>query len=352
MTHQIATELHNEGHRPVLIGLSGEDADTHDKSAPYRVVRVADDRAEIQAKLDQLADEIQPDIIIVNVLGSHLPECRKVARRRNIPMTVFVYGTDVMKFANPLAFLKVWISLHWSKGIFSCSDFTRHQLPRIGVFKRHSYTMYTGIPSTYGDHGDSSQAAPWSVPEDTKVIVSLCRLQKRKGIDHAVDAVLELLKTRSNILYIVAGNGTENNALLKRVSDAGNPSQIWFIGNVTEEQKQWLYRRMDVYLMPNRRLPDGDVEGFGTTFLEANMYNKPVIGGRSGGTTEAIDHGRTGFLVSGTDLDETVGYLTKLLDHPDEALRMGEAGRHRALEQFAYDRLVPQFVKQLEAVIR
>ena len=51
--------------------------------------------------------------------------------------------------------------------------------------------------------------------------------------------------------------------------------------------------------MPNRRLANGDTEGFGLVFLEANACGLPVIAGSDGGSIDAVQHGVTGLLVDG-----------------------------------------------------
>jgi phosphatidylinositol alpha-1,6-mannosyltransferase len=88
--------------------------------------------------------------------------------------------------------------------------------------------------------------------------------------------------------------------------------------------------------MPNTG-DDGDVEGFGMVFLEANAAGKPVIGGRSGGTSEAILDGQTGFLVDPSEDQELRDALQTLLN--DDKLRqtMGAAGLLRARTDFSWD---------------
>jgi phosphatidylinositol alpha-1,6-mannosyltransferase len=72
-------------------------------------------------------------------------------------------------------------------------------------------------------------------------------------------------------------------------------------------------------------------------FLEANAAGKPVIGGRSGGTSEAILDKETGFLVDPSDDQELRNALYSLLN--DSALRrsMGLAGLQRAQTEFSWE---------------
>jgi len=84
--------------------------------------------------------------------------------------------------------------------------------------------------------------------------------------------------------------------------------------------------------MPNRTMPDGDTEGFGLVFREANACGKPVVGGRAGGAVEAVVDGETGFLVDGNDVDDIAKAVIKILTNPDLAQTLGQRGLKLALE--------------------
>ena len=102
--------------------------------------------------------------------------------------------------------------------------------------------------------------------------------------------------------------------------------------------------------MPNRTLPNGDFEGFGTTFLEASMYGKPSIAGRSGGSVEAVEDGVSGCLVDPESVDDIAAAVERILYTPGLAQKMGEAGRARTLRLYCYSQLVDTFIDSLESI--
>jgi phosphatidylinositol alpha-1,6-mannosyltransferase len=63
---------------------------------------------------------------------------------------------------------------------------------------------------------------------------------------------------------------------------------------------------------------------------------KPVIGGRSGGTADAIVEGKTGFRVDAGQLDELTATLRMLLSDADLRRRLGDAGRERVERDFQW----------------
>jgi phosphatidylinositol alpha-1,6-mannosyltransferase len=79
------------------------------------------------------------------------------------------------------------------------------------------------------------------------------------------------------------------------------------------------YRSASLFVMPNRTMPDGDTEGFGLVFLEANACGRAVIGGRAGGAVEAVRDGESGLLVNGENVAEIAEAIKRVLG--DDALR-------------------------------
>src|SRR5207302_2739499 len=77
------------------------------------------------------------------------------------------------------------------------------------------------------------------------------------------------------------------------------------------------------------------IEGLPVVVLEAMKQAKPVIATPVGGTPELVVDGVTGTLVPPGDTAALADALAWLVDHPEPAARMGEAGRRRVAERFS-----------------
>lgn len=86
-------------------------------------------------------------------------------------------------------------------------------------------------------------------------------------------------------------------------------------------------------------------EGFGLTAAEAMWKERPVIASRVGGLTAQIVDGVTGLLVDPLDLPGFGSTLTRLLDDPAYATRLGRAGRKRCAQKFLAGRELVNYLR-------
>jgi phosphatidylinositol alpha-1,6-mannosyltransferase len=180
---------------------------------------------------------------------------------------------------------------------------------------------------------------PWRerhAPHSELLLLSVGRLQRRKGHDLVLAALAKWGPDDPPLRYLIAGAGDQRAALEAQARSHGIHDRVVFLGVVPESELPGLYSASDIFVMPNRT--DGvDFEGFGIVFLEAAASGLPCIGGNSGGAPEAVQDGETGVLVSGTDPDELLRALRRLARSVDERTRMGASGRGRVLREFTWE---------------
>jgi phosphatidylinositol alpha-1,6-mannosyltransferase len=151
-----------------------------------------------------------------------------------------------------------------------------------------------------------------------------------------IQALPEVLKHFPDVKYVMVGplKGWPPGyaeTLLHLAEQVGVSPHVMLVGEVDITELPLYYIACDVFVMPNRLVPPGDVEGFGIVFLEANFLGKPVIGGNSGGVSDAIQHGKTGLLVNGDSVSDIAQGILTVLSNPKLAQTMGEQGKTFAL---------------------
>ncbi len=168
------------------------------------------------------------------------------------------------------------------------------------------------------------------------VLLSVGRLQRRKGHDVAIRAIAALRPELPGLRYVIAGDGEERAHLERLVAENGLDRIVSFAGVVPDEEMPRLYAASDIFLLPNRE-DDRDIEGFGIVFLEAAATGRPSIGGNSGGVPEAVIDGVTGLLVDGSNVESVAAAIRRLATSPEERARMGDAGRRRVQAEFTWE---------------
>jgi phosphatidylinositol alpha-1,6-mannosyltransferase len=166
------------------------------------------------------------------------------------------------------------------------------------------------------------------------VVLTVARLVPRKGVDLLVRSVAALASEFPGLRYVVAGDGPERAAVAALARELGLEGSVHLLGAVDDLTKWAAYELCDVFAMPNRLLGGTNWEGFGIVFVEAALAGRASIGGRTGGTADAILDGVTGVLVDPENSEELIGALRSLLSDPDRRRRLGEAGAERARRDF------------------
>ena len=183
-----------------------------------------------------------------------------------------------------------------------------------------------------------------------QVVLTVGRLATRKGVDMAIRAMARVVRQRPAVHYLIVGDGDIRAAMEQLIVDEGMSDHVTMVGMVSDSDLVRYLRLCDLFLMPNRTMPDGDTEGFGLVFREANACHKPVIGGRAGGVVEAVIDGQTGLLVNGNDVQEIADAVERILSDPLLATRFSDAGLQLALDNNTQS-VARQFLKTCERLL-
>lgn len=170
--------------------------------------------------------------------------------------------------------------------------------------------------------------------ENKKILLTVARLVKRKGHDKVMEALNYLKDRYPDLIYLIVGRGEYRKELDVLVEKHGLQERVFFFADVSDKELPMFYNLADIFIMPARQLKDGDVEGFGIVYLEANIFHKPVIGGKSGGVIDAVIHEKTGLLVDPESIDQISKSIAQLLDNRQLADLLGHQGAKRAREEF------------------
>lgn len=176
-----------------------------------------------------------------------------------------------------------------------------------------------------------------------RVILHVGRMstfERFKGQEVLIDAFPLIHRKYPDAQLALAGRGDDLERLRARVLSLPSElhSNIFMPGFVADDLLERIYRLSYLFAMPSIG------EGFGLVYLEAMSRGKPCIGARTDATPYVIRDRETGLLVDDPRSPEQVAdAVLWLLDHPEEAKRMGIAGYDLVRSYY----LFPHFKKRL-----
>jgi phosphatidylinositol alpha-1,6-mannosyltransferase len=205
---------------------------------------------------------------------------------------------------------------------------TARLLEQTGWLKHPIDVVYPGVDSDrFTPTADDGSLRRSLSPGGELILMSVARLQRRKGHDLVLRALPEL-RRRHRITYVIVGDGPEMSSLRRMTEQLELQDSVRFVGTVSDDMLPAYFAAGDIFVLPTR-VEEPDFEGFGIVFLEAAAAEKPTIGGRNGGVPEAVADGETGVLVDGDDLPMLTVALDRLCASEGLRLTMGRKGRLR-----------------------
>jgi phosphatidyl-myo-inositol dimannoside synthase len=179
------------------------------------------------------------------------------------------------------------------------------------------------------------------------VVLTVGRLQRRKGQDQLIRALSTIRRRVPDVLYAIVGDGEERQRLESMVIAEGVTEHVQFYGEMSDAQIIECYQQCDLFALPNREV-DGDFEGFGMVLLEAQACGRPVLAGTSGGTSETMRVPETGRLVGCDEPEPLAEAVIELLLDPKNREQMGSAARRWVVEHFDWESLSKQAQRLFE----
>jgi phosphatidylinositol alpha-1,6-mannosyltransferase len=282
----------------------------------------------------QIVKEHKIDVVCIGELTSGSWVGIACQRLLGCKMVSYIHGEEITTETEYRFFGKQRRRyLHRADGVVAVSHFTERALMRMMSVPEQKITLiHNGVnterffpaepnPTVVSRHGLQGK----------RIILTVGRIVPRKGMDVLIRALPEIRKSVPDAHLLFAGVGDYRGTLEKIVSSLGLESHVTFAGRVAEEDLADYYRLCDIFAMPNREMPDGDTEGFGLVFLEANACGKAVIAGRAGGAVEAVRDGVNGLLADGWSVTDVGDAVTRLLVDRELRNKIERAGLQVAL---------------------
>jgi glycosyltransferase involved in cell wall biosynthesis len=262
----------------------------------------------------------------------------------NKKVICIVHGLDVT-FINNI-YQHFWVDCFMPRVdlIVAVSEATRRECIRRGLPAEKIEVIPNGVYLNSFfcdvDQGDLI-AMPGKAIENRKIILTVGRLVRRKGVAWFIKSVMPRLS--EDVIYLVVGDGEDRPIIERVIMENKLNNRVFLLGHVDEDQKKKIYAVTDLYIQPNIKVT-GDIEGFGLVVLEAGASCTWVIAARLEGLQEAVREGMNGVLVEAENEDEFVRQINKYLMNDALRRELGKKARIFVGERFEWHRIAQRYL--------
>jgi colanic acid/amylovoran biosynthesis glycosyltransferase len=230
--------------------------------------------------------------------------------------------------------------------VFARSQSLVERLIQLGCPPEKLRINRTGIPLNEFPFADRQPPAngKWR-------IVQACRLIPKKGVASSLRAFAIFKKDNPRAEFLIAGKGPLQPELEMLAGGLGILRDVHFLGFLSQPKLRQLYASSHLFLHPSEISPNQDQEGVPNSVLEAMATGLPVAATRHGGIPEAVDHGRTGFLVAEEDHVGLANAMQLITSSPALLKQMGQRAHSTVIERFGQDAQIDQLESFYEEAI-
>jgi glycosyltransferase involved in cell wall biosynthesis len=189
--------------------------------------------------------------------------------------------------------------------------------------------VYNGVrlqaASSAGNANDTKTKL--GLDSSCRLIGTVGRLTAVKGQENFLLTARELLKCRSDLRFILVGDGPLRARLETRARELGIDHRVSFLGH--RDDIYDVLRALDIFVLPSLH------EGIPMVLLEAMALARPVVASRVGGIPEVLTDRVHGLLVSEGNPGELAGACKMFLDDQSFAQSCAQAARLRVQQGFS-----------------
>lgn len=306
-----------------------------------------------RAAVSRLREFINSHMIDVIVATNEYPALYALMAQRGarrIPKLIEVFHTtQYLRFKTKLQMLLYRPVFQHCDLLVYVSEKQREYWRSKGLVGKRDIVIHNGVDlERFRDRTDSSQRAALRAECGSSVndlLIGICaalRAEKAHG-----DLLLALARLRERGIaakVLIVGDGPERSAIERKIA-ALNLSHCVFITGFKEDVRPYL-AICDVIVLASH-----GIETFSIAALEAMAMGKPLVLTRIGGAEEQVIAGKNGFLYEPGDIETLTDKLVALQSESTRK-RMGMASRERVEALFSEGRMIEQFERQIQALVR
>jgi len=198
-------------------------------------------------------------------------------------------------------------------------------------------------PERFAQGADGRLRREFQLAPHIKLVGNVAALVGHKDYFTFLDTAAQVLQTEKEVRFFIIGDGALAEPLRDYAREKGIADAVLFTG--FRRDIQAVLPELDLLLFPS------EMEGLGTTILDAYAAGVPVVATRAGGIPELVLEGRTAYLADVKQASELARHVIRLLHHPEEARRLTHAARKHLQQHFTYQKMAKAVEQVYDAAL-
>jgi len=289
----------------------------------------------------------------INIVNSHFIHTSGLAdflSFHKIPSVISPLGADIYdptrycKIRNFMNFAAKKILKKNNKIVLSSSDMLNRTIGLFPEYEKKCVIIPHCIDSKkYSPLKNKNVRMKLKISDSVKIIISVCRLVKRKNMELAIDIFYDLICSGFNIIYFIVGDGPEKENLVRKAEKLNILDKIFFFDYVDEKKLIELYQNSDIFLLPSLH------EAFCIAAIESMACGVIPVCSNTGGWTDFIINNNTGYVCN--KKEEYVDKIKLLLSDEKFYFRISENAYIASTTKYDYINISSQYAQLFKNIL-
>jgi len=206
---------------------------------------------------------------------------------------------------------KLKYNSRWMNRIVCISNGIAKVMKEDGIDPEKLITIHSGINIHKFDNDiiERNFRRDNNIPEKDIIVGTIAAFVGHKDYPNLIRAAKLVLSKNSNISFVALGSGKLEDEMKEMAKKLNISDRFHFLG--FRKNIGSIIKNFSIFVMPSRW------EGLGTSILDAQSVGLPVIGTKTGGIPEAVEHNVNGLIVPSADSQKLSEAIIKLAENEE-----------------------------------